>query len=781
MRVTVHGNYDDSVTHHDGTLSEIQESLLQSHPWLRSPNHEDDVDFHALLEQLADGTAYDVDVPPSGQKQVALVVATDSHGRLLLGKRRDGTGWTLPGGHVESKDSDPEAAARRELLEEAGLSPVSLTFQRQAPGEGCDLWIYSAMVRGVPHVRNDPDQECEKWQFVDVRGGIPSNIYDHLAGPEGDSNVVRQLFDLRRSEAVWLEDCGFADLRKGAYEEYIGRVKLPSKAEEHLLKTLKFKAAFRHPETGQVVPTGSFHDISQLPEQTAYQYQSGFVDEDGRFYDRSAAALAMHPQWAHRALDSADLAGDYRTTGDTFRGIGRGLGEKDLGKSEGQTLLAHPDPRERALAIKLADTTPNDVAAAILDPDPWCWRSAFNHPQATHALDVLAASHRDASGIPLYDRHDQLLKDPRCTPAHIRMMYRAVKDDHELPDDVRVQRLVALEAHPLGTHADIPIGGKLQKHWGHDEIYQATSPTYEKAKARPFAEQPMPHLGHLVEAYKKYVGGAEPLQPLDADLHHPGVASAKVVYKVPVAGHDEPRRLMVKPYAEHAAPLGGWAESTSQALYHAGGIGNLHQQSFVATHGKGGTTVPAVVIHIENAKPANHFSRDYPERDPHALAPDVASQARKIAAMDFLSNNFDRSSNNLMVKPSGDLLAIDHGLAFKYHLQPPAGAQKFRSFSEEAPAIFGGGNHDTYGDTFEWWRQNAPAIKKTFNDRIRMISDPRTVQELRQGFDERAKHLDRWAADHGAGQLQNDWARTWPKHQVKDINAGGLAGANGWK
>jgi 8-oxo-dGTP diphosphatase len=48
----------------------------------------------------------------------------DEHNRLLLGKRKSKHGegtWGTPGGHVEFGE-DPVASARRELLEETGLT-----------------------------------------------------------------------------------------------------------------------------------------------------------------------------------------------------------------------------------------------------------------------------------------------------------------------------------------------------------------------------------------------------------------------------------------------------------------------------------------------------------------------------------------------------------------------------------------------------------------------------------------------------------------------------------
>lgn len=61
---------------------------------------------------------------------VALVLLVDSSGAVLLQHRDENTAvspnqWSLPGGHVEPGES-PEEAARRELLEETGLTADEL-------------------------------------------------------------------------------------------------------------------------------------------------------------------------------------------------------------------------------------------------------------------------------------------------------------------------------------------------------------------------------------------------------------------------------------------------------------------------------------------------------------------------------------------------------------------------------------------------------------------------------------------------------------------------------
>jgi hypothetical protein len=62
--------------------------------------------------------------------------------------------------------------------------------------------------------------------------------------------------------------------------------------------TLKLQASFQNKETGEVINTGPFHDLSQLPGGTnahaSGKFTDGFTDQNGNFYTRDEAAKAMN-------------------------------------------------------------------------------------------------------------------------------------------------------------------------------------------------------------------------------------------------------------------------------------------------------------------------------------------------------------------------------------------------------------------------------------------------------------------------------------------------------
>lgn len=134
---------------------------------------------------------------PANKPEVSLVVAYDPWGRLLLGRRKDNGRWTLPGGHIHQGEK-PDAAAKREMFEETGLRPWSLTPIEVRQPSHVNLHVFTALASGTAHGRLDPDREAAEWRYFDVSDRkLPAVVYDAVHGPPGDENVLRQMFGRR--------------------------------------------------------------------------------------------------------------------------------------------------------------------------------------------------------------------------------------------------------------------------------------------------------------------------------------------------------------------------------------------------------------------------------------------------------------------------------------------------------------------------------------------------------------------------------------------------------
>ena len=297
----------------------------------------------------------------------------------------------------------------------------------------------------------------------------------------------------------------------------------------------------------------------------------------------------------------------------------------------------------------------------------------------------------------------------------------------------------------------------LEKKLGQIELEHQPDPRQLTAKHK---SEPVMH-PELQKKLLVHMGsGGKPMHAVE-HLDEPGIGSPKVVFKT-----DDGDKFLVKPHLESDVPLAGWAEASSQHLYHAAGLGHLHQKSFPISYDNSKheteNHIPAVAIHIEKAVPVHKANK----AEVLVKNPLAAGQARQIAVMDFLTANQDRNSGNLMVRPNGVPLAIDHGRSFGYHGDPSkpesyipnkkAGTWMRRylsrapsSLTYEAnkeqpllPSRDDPGHHETVK---KWWPQVAPDVQRAFNERLQLVSDPETRRHLEMGFGARKTFLDNLA------------------------------------
>ncbi len=334
---------------------------------------------------------------------VALVTAYNAQNELLLGRRKDNGRWTLPGGHLEDGE-DPREGAIRELLEETGLTPKSLSFvTKYTTTEGVELNVYSATVTGEPHSQLDPDDEVDEWKFIDVSKGMPSKVDSKLHGPEDDTNILRQLYDLGKSEllkalpktekcakcskqattrVLWAEGMAY----QPACDEHIEAVKKPYVDKDEFCGLRPIKKADTRFKDDDVYKTFEFPD-EDAAEAFSRRCKDHFEDAwkgtgvhylDGlravvRAWDESNMDDFQHAakKFGGKVIDSDEL--DHFVSPEYRRGLAKA-------EHEVARLLAHPNPVERLMALRLSSVAPDHVRSAMLDADPRVHEAAIALP-----------------------------------------------------------------------------------------------------------------------------------------------------------------------------------------------------------------------------------------------------------------------------------------------------------------------------------------------------------------------------------------------------------------
>lgn len=153
--------------------------------------------------------------PQPGERRIA-TVAIQHGNHMLMGKRRDNGKWTVPGGHVDPGETMHQGALR-EVEEESGLQlapgdvqPLGEMVSKTAHG-GTDTihvqpYVAKLAKRPTTTMKDDPDGEVHRWNWVDVSKGLPAHIHKALHVP-AESNVLLQRLGLAGEEAE-LEEPG---------------------------------------------------------------------------------------------------------------------------------------------------------------------------------------------------------------------------------------------------------------------------------------------------------------------------------------------------------------------------------------------------------------------------------------------------------------------------------------------------------------------------------------------------------------------------------------------
>jgi 8-oxo-dGTP pyrophosphatase MutT (NUDIX family) len=113
---------------------------------------------------------------------------------ILHGRRKDSGKWSLPGGKVESDESDKKAALR-ELMEETGITSYeakkwgSRVFETPKGKVEVTLFICKCPKDLVLKAKDDPDHEFNNFKFLNPM------MYDGLHIPLTRNILVEYLSD----------------------------------------------------------------------------------------------------------------------------------------------------------------------------------------------------------------------------------------------------------------------------------------------------------------------------------------------------------------------------------------------------------------------------------------------------------------------------------------------------------------------------------------------------------------------------------------------------------
>ena len=136
-------------------------------------------------------------VPPHAPKEVSSIAVINGNS-ILMGVRNDTKLWTTPGGKLDPGE-DPISGAQRELFEEAGIQPPEnlkyLKSERIVGFDGRPVNVHVFVCFGdfETTTENDPDDEVDKWEWFDIRKGLPDEVKARLHSPK---NVVLKALGL---------------------------------------------------------------------------------------------------------------------------------------------------------------------------------------------------------------------------------------------------------------------------------------------------------------------------------------------------------------------------------------------------------------------------------------------------------------------------------------------------------------------------------------------------------------------------------------------------------
>ncbi len=387
----------------------------------------------------------------------------------------------------------------------------------------------------------------------------------------------------------------------------------------------------------------------------------------------------------------------------------------------------------------------------------WAPKAARNDI-ARHGLD-----HRRSSGY-----------DPKSPGVHGNYLHHTESAARDwVPDIDRTHDLYQVNAAGLDLRPDpydtgdasytpkpvspgrLKLVSDVAKSLGASDFLSGQDHPLKDAKIHAALPAPPEVHQHHVDRFATHVGGtAQAVNPENTKL---GGIESKAVYP---AGSE---RYLVKPFYSKTFPAGGWGEMTSQAMYHAAGIGHLHQAAHVVDSPAG----PGVAIHME---PGTHTLGWDLQHKEHAFMGgpkfyeigggnterpldsfqkasrfslarrDHAESLRRIALMDKVTANGDRHQDNVLLRNDGSPMAIDHGAAFRHDHMYASGERSapVRSWYGRLDAAAG----KPTSQTWAWYDKAKPMLQQTFDSHVDALPGADYRAKMRESFAARLAHID---------------------------------------
>lgn len=284
-----------------------------------------------------------------------------------------------------------------------------------------------------------------------------------------------------------------------------------------------------------------------------------------------------------------------------------------------------------------------------------------------------------------------------------------------------------------------------------DDLKKAIEHQFDSGYATPKTADATAHLSNVeFHANPDLIDEYEDMQNGDEDKHAKmgflGGISDKAGYKHSESGN----KYLVKPYHGGLGSVAdGWGEQTITDMYKSAGIPHLIQKSHV-TNGvnEHGEEMPLLVIHMEpHVVAANDMygPNSLSDADRHRMGLD----ALKIQAIDYLTGNNDRHSENLMFKldphtgkPTNPF-AIDNSSWHYSGIVIP-----FRSSGFRRVRMIGEDLNSHFTELGRWWQNYSPFIRNALQKNIvhlKQHDSPYVEQPqdyITSNFDKRCKELD---------------------------------------